>query len=125
MYTVSNLHGRINDVDSHMAIPAKLWASEFGDASARASAIFMDGLIGSAGVSEAIDVDRDETAISAESIAQIRGSAAPGAIDTKRRIEVLDFMGVSSSLIFPTGLGLIGMFFASGTANSVREHFPR
>ena len=106
--------GAVLDVDSHEMAPLELWGEVFGDDIARrvgevgfeihsrrrANPLSVPGLTG------------DTTPITQETVWQMKGAAAPSAIDLRRRPEVLDEMGIARQLVFPT-FGLFGLILVN------------
>jgi predicted TIM-barrel fold metal-dependent hydrolase len=99
--------GRLNDVDSHEMIPCQLWEEIYGpEVRELAEAVIAH--------SPPVEIDEnshnapnfagDVAAITAE-LTSVKGPRAPGAVDLRRRVEVMDAMGVHRQLMFPTGLG--------------------
>ena len=89
---VPAVHGRINDLDSHLQVPISRWAEVFGDATARfgerfAHIPFFD--------------DTDEPELTTESVWTTKSTAAPGACTPEGRLAALDVMGIERQLIFP------------------------
>lgn len=119
MGSVAALHGRINDVDSHEMIPINLWPTCFGDIGGMLVTLLRDPAATSlADMLRDLDVDTDvdERPITYETVWQHRGwerqgALAPGAIDLRRRLDVLDFMGVKRQQVFPS-FALIGLTIA-------------
>jgi predicted TIM-barrel fold metal-dependent hydrolase len=103
------LAGGVMDLDSHEMIPVHMWAEAFGS-EAELLAPLTAGLISRAGANSTVrdDIVADVTAITDEIVWTQKGPDAPGAIDLGRRPAVLDAMGVSRQLLFPT-FALIGM----------------
>lgn len=107
-----HLAGEIIDVDSHEQIPAQLWVREMGPALEDLAELWLNN-----GVD--IHSDRnhpnvpgykeDDAPIQLETIWKLKGSAAPGAADPRRRPEVMDAMGIKRQLMFPTA-GMHGVF---------------
>jgi predicted TIM-barrel fold metal-dependent hydrolase len=99
------LAGRIVDIDSHEMLPLQVWEREIGPCMQAIAKVFEDSgitahdehnhpnLPGFAG---------DDAPIEADSIWKRKGSGAPGAADVRRRVEVMDLMGVERQLMFPT-----------------------
>jgi predicted TIM-barrel fold metal-dependent hydrolase len=94
---------QVLDVDSHEMAPSHLWGDLFGQAS---------GVIGER-LEEALRLQpvndflnpslrADDMEISAESVWTRKGTSAPGAFDFERRLAVLDTMGVTRQLVFPS-----------------------
>lgn len=107
----NSLAGRIIDTDTHEMIPAQEWANIFGK-SVQPMADYHLALQeteehnpNSPNVpnypGDVVEIDTD--------IVNLKGSRAPGATDPKRRLEVMDQMGVSKQLMFPTGIGLMAI----------------
>ncbi|HMS13405.1 MAG TPA: hypothetical protein PKD80_09905 [Microthrixaceae bacterium] len=86
------IHGRINDLDSHLQVPISRWAETFGAATARFGEQF-------AGI--ALFDATDEPELSHESVWATKGTAAPGASTPQGRLAALDVMGIERQLIFP------------------------
>lgn len=86
------VHGRINDLDSHLQVPISRWAEVFGDATARFGERF-------AGI-PLFDAT-DEPELTAESVWTTKGTAAPGASTPEGRLAAMDVMGIERQLIFP------------------------
>lgn len=101
--------GRVADLDSHEMIPVHMWADTFGP-EAELLAPLSAGLISRAGANSTVreDIVADDAPITEEIVWTQKGPDAPSAIDIGRRPEVLDAMGVSRQLLFPT-FALIGM----------------
>ncbi len=86
------VHGRINDLDSHLQVPISRWAEVFGDATARFGERF-------AGI--ALFDATDEPELTTESVWSTKGTAAPGASTPEGRLAAMDVMGIERQLIFP------------------------
>ncbi|WP_176594347.1 amidohydrolase family protein [Sphingobium sp. EM0848] len=124
MSTVSTMEGmeekfafldRAIDVDTHEMIPFHLWGEYFGeDIAAKLSACgdspFLSGLGENSNVRP--DVVGDVEEITYDTTQILKGCGAPGAIDLRRRNEVMDMQGIEKALVFP-GLGLVGYVLAS------------
>lgn len=109
MASVETLRGRIQDLDSHEMIPAKLWPEYFGDIGAMLHSMLESRINVMEGANNFyVDVDGDDTPITDETVWTVKGPKAPGAIDMARRLDVLDVMGVRRQLVFP-GFGLVGV----------------
>lgn len=107
--------GRSVDVDTHEMIPFHLWGEYFGeDIAAKLAACgdspFLSGLGENSNVRP--DVTGDVAEISYETTQILKGCGAPGAIDMRRRGDVMDMQGIDRALVFP-GLGLVGYVLAS------------
>lgn len=106
-----SLAGQINDVDSHEMMPVQEWIAHFGpDVKPLADAWMSTG--GVAGPMDrnhpnVPDWSGDVMPIS-DDIIDVKGSVAPGAVLTTRRLEVMDKMGIGKQLMFPGSVGLYG-----------------
>ena len=90
--TLAAVHGRINDLDSHLQVPVSRWGEVFGEATARfgelwAGMPFFD--------------ETDEPNATSESVWHTKGTAAPGASTPEGRLATMDIMGIERQLIFP------------------------
>lgn len=106
---------RAIDVDTHEMIPFHLWGEYFGEEiaaklSACADSPILTGLGENSNFRPDIVGDNEEITYATTQI--LKGCGAPGAIDLKRRNEVMDMQGVERALVFP-GLGLVGYVLAS------------
>ena len=90
--TLSSVHGRINDLDSHLQVAVSRWGEVFGDATAR----FGEGFAGMPFFDET-----DEPEPTVESVWCTKGTAAPGASTPAGRLAAMDVMGIERQLIFP------------------------
>lgn len=86
------VHGRINDLDSHLQVPISRWGEVFGEVTARFGERF-------AGI-DLFDAT-DEPELDAESVWTTKGTAAPGASTPEGRLAAMDVMGIERQLIFP------------------------
>jgi predicted TIM-barrel fold metal-dependent hydrolase len=89
---VPAVHGRINDLDSHLQVPVSRWGEVFGEATARFGAQFA----GHPFFDETHEPER-----TTESVWKTKGTAAPGSSTPEGRLETLDVMGIERQLIFP------------------------
>lgn len=89
---LATVHGRINDLDSHLQVPISRWGEVFGNATARFGEQF-------AGI-PLFDAT-DEPELTAESVWTTKGTAAPGASTPEGRLAAMDVMGIERQLIFP------------------------
>lgn len=113
---LAHLSGKLIDIDSHEMMPAQVWVQECGDIAAPLAEAWL-----SMGMSSNTDINhpnvpgyvRDEAAIDPATIWQAKGSGAPGATDVARREAVMDAMGIERQLMFPTGVGMYGVFMAT------------
>lgn len=99
------------DTDTHEMIPLHLWEQAFGT-EVREFTDFCRGMnIVNHAAENTIrrdDLDADTTAITPDTVWEVKGPEAPGAFDLGRRHEVMDMQGVARELLFP-GFGLRGM----------------
>lgn len=86
------VHGRINDLDSHLQVPVSKWGDVFGEATAQFGQAF-------AGI-PLFDVS-DEPELTVETVWQTKGSSAPGASTPEGRLAAMDVMGIEQQIIFP------------------------
>lgn len=112
MTALTDLRGRLLDADTHEMVPAQMWGQVFGPASAQIAPIFLQMPEG-APDSFNVAVAADDTPINSHTVWNIKNGKAPGAIDPRRRAEVMDLMGVERQLLFSSGVGITGSFFAS------------
>src|SRR5688572_9298038 len=96
--------GEINDIDSHECTPIQHRVDQFGkdiaplrDACLRIA----NAQAGREALDEMPPPMRDEAPIDAKNVWNLKMEYAPGAFDFKRRLEVLDFMGVKRQIMFP------------------------
>jgi predicted TIM-barrel fold metal-dependent hydrolase len=106
-HDLAPLAGRIVDVDSHEMMPAQIWEDVFGsDVKELADAV----------IAQSPPNDRDPNSHNVpdfagdvmeitDTLTRVKGPKAPGAVDIRRRLDVMDAMGVRRQLMFPTGLG--------------------
>jgi len=101
-----HLAGRIIDADSHEMMPLQEWTRHFGDEYQP----FIDEWIATGEtIADNInhphvpDYPGDIVPIGPD-LLRLKGSRAPGATDLKRRLEVMDAMGVSQQLMFPSAI---------------------
>ena len=102
--------GRIVDIDSHEMMPAQIWEREFGPVTKDLAVAFMQGPPNDPGGCNYPGYEHDETPVDRATIWQVKGPAAPGASDPARRLDVMDLMGVSRQLMFPSGVAIMGSF---------------
>jgi hypothetical protein len=98
--------GEILDADSHEYTPVNHWEEQFGSVVLPFVDAFADSKMP---IRRA--VERDDTAITNESVWQTKFAAAPGAFDLDRRLEVMDFTGVRRQMMFPGSIGLYAVSF--------------
>src|ERR1700677_3369652 len=112
---IGALAGRINDVDSHEAIPIALWSEVFGNVVRPYAEVLQQTELGGPPI-------RDEADINTRNVWHLKMENAPGAFDFDRRLEVLDFTGVHRQLVYPGALGLTSVaMFTSGDENMFKS----
>lgn len=114
---------RTLDADGHEMTPNHLWGEIFGEAAARISEQVVERLkrFGDNDIYNP-SVAGDETEINQDTIWNIRGTKAPGAFDFRRRLEVMDAMGIEKQLVFPS-YGLLPAKFLVATEYTLRDHW--
>ncbi len=90
--SVAAVHGRINDLDSHLQVPVSKWSEVFGEATAHMGAQFAGHPFFDA---------TDEPERTTETVWNTKGSAAPGSSTPEGRLATMDLMGIQRQLIFP------------------------
>jgi predicted TIM-barrel fold metal-dependent hydrolase len=119
---VERFFGRVVDVDSHEMMPTKLWTAEFGEIAQEVAESYNQSHLAAPGNRNnqcLPDFEGDVTPITQETVWHTKGPLAPGSTDMTRRIEVLDVMGVSRQLMFPTDVGLYGAMLRGGFSGFV------
>jgi predicted TIM-barrel fold metal-dependent hydrolase len=116
---LEKLRGRITDCDAHEMVPTQLWSEAFGPVGEMLAPLF--DFIGDPNFVRP-DVHGDTMEITEEIVWNQKGCDAPGAIDMKRRPEVLDVMGVQRQLIFPS-FGLLAFLLQAGSAGIAALEF--
>jgi predicted TIM-barrel fold metal-dependent hydrolase len=104
---LKSLAGRLNDVDSHEMMPCQMWTEVYGaDVKEIADAVAMTSLPWEKDNNShnVPDWSGDVLEIT-DALMLVKGPKAPGAVDLKRRHDVMDAMGVRRQLMYPTGLG--------------------
>lgn len=102
------------DVDSHEMAPVELWGEVFGaDVAARLHEVGFE-ILTRARVNplSVPGLTEDAAPITDESVWQQKGAGAPSAIDLQRRPAVLDQMGITRQLVFPT-FGLFALILVN------------
>src|SRR5882757_6010618 len=113
---IRHLAGKLVDVDSHEMMPAQVWSRGCGAIAEPLAEAWLN-----MGTDVKDDINhpnvpgywKDEAPIEAKTIWTRKGSQAPGAVDVRRRDGIMDAMGVHRQLMFPTGVGMYGIFMAS------------
>ena len=98
------LRGQINDADSHENIPVNLWVEVYGPVMTD-----MVEAISQSGLPNAAQNSKDDSEITTHNVNTLKFEKAPGAFDFKRRIEVMDFIGLDCQVMYPGGLGLYAL----------------
>jgi len=98
---VKKYRGRIIDADSHENIPVNLWVDMFGSIMKP----FVQAMRES-GLPQAFDKEKDDNEITTHNVKNLKFHDAPGSFDFERRLEVMDFVGLDSQIMYPGGLGL-------------------
>jgi len=122
--------GRIMDIDSHEMMPVQSWIDIFGE-EFRPIVEWLSEEFVVTGKSDANDLnslnypgfDGEASEIDAQ-VLNRKGSRAPGAIDPKLRLDVMDAAGVSRQLMFPgvsPKLLRIALYGASMPGSAVLE----
>lgn len=101
--TVPAVLDRVFDVDSHEMAPLQHWGPIFGSAAGEIADQVTESMKLQKGNDfYAPDRDADDTEISYDTVWNVKGTAAPGAFDFQRRLQVMDEMGVHRQLVFPS-----------------------
>jgi predicted TIM-barrel fold metal-dependent hydrolase len=104
------LRGRIRDSDSHEMYPAVTWVAEYGEAVAPLADIFLQNQSQKVPNSFSVDVSTDDGVVSEESVAASWGAGcrSVGAFDMRKRLDVMDLMGVRDCLLFGSVMAIYG-----------------
>jgi hypothetical protein len=100
--------GRIIDVDTHEMIPSQLWRQEFGAVTDEFTAAFQQYAPDDPSGANFPDYRVDDAPITDETIWNMKGPTAPGAVDPSRRLEIMDRTGVSRQMMFPSAVAIFG-----------------
>ncbi|MDQ1396968.1 MAG: hypothetical protein QOG64_2227 [Acidimicrobiaceae bacterium] len=94
---------QVLDVDSHEMAPSHLWGDMFGQASGEIGERLEEALRQQP-VNDFLNpsLTADVAEITTASVWDRKGTSAPGAFDFERRLDVLDTMGVTRQLVFPS-----------------------
>jgi hypothetical protein len=109
--------GRMIDVDSHDAVPAQRWESDYGPIAGRLAERFYAQPPNNPGGSNFPDFKQDDLPINADTVWNTKGSFAPGAVDISRRAEVMDLTGVARQLMFPSAVTIMGAILQNSGDN--------
>jgi predicted TIM-barrel fold metal-dependent hydrolase len=99
---IAQFAGRILDLDSHENTPANLWVETFG----AISKDFAEAQLRSTMITNRVK-EKDDAPINAENVWKLKLADAPGAFDLDRRLEVMDFTGVGTQLLYPGSFPLL------------------
>ena len=103
--------GRIVDVDTHEQVPAELWVQEFGEIARHWADFFINGPHdGGANHPSQPGTVADDRPVTPDTIWKTKGPIAAGAVEPRRRLDVMDLMGVDRQQMFPTAMGGLGSF---------------
>src|SRR6516162_6692260 len=105
---LSRYAGRIVDADSHDAVPAQLWVAEYGPVAETLAERFYQTAPNNPGGSNFPDFKADDAPIDEDTVWNMKGSHAPGAVDLTRRLEVMNATGVDRQLMFPSAVTIMG-----------------
>jgi predicted TIM-barrel fold metal-dependent hydrolase len=108
--------GRIIDADSHDAVPAQLWVTEYGEVAQTLAERFFATAPNNPGGSNFPDFVADDMPITGDTVWNQKGSHAPGAVDLNRRLDVMNLTGVSRQLMFPSAVTIMGTLLFNFTA---------
>jgi len=95
----------VHDVDAHEMIPGHLLEDAFGEPGRMLGELFAvaDKLHPDPSATNMHQPDvQDTMTLDPENIWKVKGPPAPSAIDLRRRLEVMDVMGIDRQLVFPT-----------------------
>jgi len=105
---LEHLAGRIVDCDTHEMIPAQVWVSMFGPEVQEFADLFLksaDNDTSDISHPNVVGFEGDIAAMTPD-IVNKKGGRVPAAADMDRRVELMDAMGVSKQLMYPTSVGL-------------------
>jgi predicted TIM-barrel fold metal-dependent hydrolase len=121
----TTLRGRIRDADSHEMYPATAWVKEYGEVVAPLAKIFMESQSKKVPNSFSVDIERDELPITEDSVRQSWGAGclSVGAFDMRRRLEVMDVMGVSECLLFGSVMAIYGHQMATAGSALIAQQY--
>jgi hypothetical protein len=98
------LAGQIVDIDSHEMLPLQVWEREIGPCMRDIATAFArsETIAEECNHPSAPGYQADDAPVEPGSIWAQKGPRAPGAADVRRRLDVMDVMGVKRQLMFPT-----------------------
>jgi predicted TIM-barrel fold metal-dependent hydrolase len=108
--SVKPFAGRLTDVDSHEQVPAQKWVETFGELMRPFADIKLSQQPrGNRNHPNVEGYTADVLDLTPENVWLNKGPSSPGALDVRRRLDVLDLMQISRQLMYPTAAGLYGM----------------
>lgn len=121
----ATLHGRIRDADSHEMYPASAWVQEYGEIVAPLAKIFIESQSKKVPNSFSVDVARDDLPVTEESVRQSWGAGclSVGAFDMRRRLDVMDVMGVKDCLLFGSVMAIYGHQMATAGGDLIAQQY--
>jgi predicted TIM-barrel fold metal-dependent hydrolase len=105
---LQHLAGQIMDSDTHEAMPAQVWTREIGPVMKDLAQHWLTSEINSNVEKNHPNVPgytADDSPVDRDKVWSQKGCASPGAVQIRRRLEVMDVMGVRRQLMYP-GAGL-------------------
>lgn len=120
---IRDLSGRINDTDTHGAMPVKRWADIYGDEIAPLAEAVITASQAGVAIVENPELEWDDAEINASTVWNLKMEQAPGAFDLDRRIEVMDFTGVHRQLLYPdiAAISTFALYNKAADANVFRS----
>lgn len=107
---IASFRGKINDLDSHESIPAKLWPVEFGPEAETFANMQLETPEGHAPLVFNPDLLVDKAEINSFNVWNLKMEEAPGSFDIDRRLEVMDFVGTDRQVFFGGGFGQVAIY---------------
>ena len=112
---------RVLDADSHEMAPSHFWGPLFGAASGEIAERIEQSLKMQRGNDfYAPDLRADCAEITQQSVWFQKGTSAPGAFDFSRRLEVMNEMGITRQLVFPS-FAIFASMLMVGNEHTVRN----
>lgn len=104
MTSVVPVLDRVLDADSHEMTPLQYWGPIWGPAAGQIAEQVTESLRAQIGNNDfyAPEHKGDVTAIDHDSVWKLKGTSAPGAFDSTRRLDVMNEMGIARQLVFPS-----------------------
>jgi predicted TIM-barrel fold metal-dependent hydrolase len=121
----SALLGRILDTDTHEMYSARLWVREYGEEVEPLARYILTVQSENVPNSFAVRRETDDQPIRKEDLSSYwaKGCLAPGAFDMRRRLEVMDVMGVKESLVFGSMMSFLGQQLATEGGALIKRRF--